>query len=99
MRDAVAAAVVRTVYMFFKHYAQAQSEKTAGEIKEVMLVYNASVQDDKWDHNEHHKLFLDCAKPHMGSSLECSLKALGYVSGMTDNVIMACHEKAFNVFR
>ena len=99
MRDAVAAGVVRTVYMYFKHYIQTVNEHTPQEIKEAMRNYWASVEADEWNRDEHHQIFLSSANTGMGAAIESSLKALGYLSGMTDDVIMEFHEKAFNVFR
>jgi len=98
IRDAVAAAVVRTVYNFFRHYGKAEGLRP-GKIKDIIDEYQKSLGDDKWAVDKHFAVFLGSASRDKEEEVEESCKALAYVSGMTDARIMGLHFIAFEVFK
>ncbi len=108
IRDGLAATVIRAVYTFYKHCAWEADAKTFAssaetevrkEIEKRLEKFQKSVADDDYDHDDHMKVFRDSAKPGKHPEVEHAMKAMDYVAGMTDNMIMEVYQTAFGLFK
>ena len=105
-RDAQAAAVMWTVYNFYRHYSSDGSEidkirpsHLQIEIKDAIEKFTASIEEESYIEDTHQKVFLLSAKEEKKSEIEKVIKTVDYVSGMTDRHLMKIFDIAFDLFR
>ncbi len=93
-RDAVGAAIVNTVYTFFRY----RQDQIDDRVAVVMDAFEHSISES-YDNDAHFRVFRDAAHVGREDELVKSMKVIDYVSGMTDDYIMSVHDLALGAFR
>ena len=94
-RDAVASAIVNTVFTFFRY----RRDRTGSPVEKALTTFEASLAGQAYERDLHYRLFRDAAKPGKEEQVVDTIRVADYVSGMTDDYIMEIHEIAIKAFR
>jgi len=93
-RDCAGGAIVQTVYSFFRF---GREEDLPENIQSTMAKFRKSV-DEPYDKDNHFRLFRDSAKNGKAQEIVEIIKAIDFVSGMTDDYIMNNHKVSLEYF-